>query len=220
MALAVPYTTQSAEQFVELVYSPTTSGEVKRILLSPSAQIPLHFSYLFFPNRAPDFDAAQRFANLKPLRIGRKLRSIESSPASTTPLISVLTDKNIHTRWSPGGGAQQPGQSLTLRFDTPVHFAGISMETGEFITDYPRGIRVTIPAECLNADSVGGSWEFPTWRGPLRFSSDRYPYFGHLGDVAIAFGVEVTSQCVVIEQTGRDPHYDWSVTEIALLVLP
>ena len=220
MVLAVPYATKSSEELVEVIYSPLASQEEKKFLLSPSAQLPLHFRYLFFPHGQFDYQAAKSIAALQPIRIKKILRSISSTPTTSAPLVSLLTDKNVQTRWSPGGGAQIPGQSLRLEFSEPQRFSGVSMETGEFITDYPRGVRVTIPTECLTPNSIGGSWEFPTWRGPLRFSEDGYPYFGHLGDVTIAFGVEVTARCVVIEQTGRDPYYDWSVTEIALLTTP
>ncbi|RIL08320.1 MAG: hypothetical protein DCC75_09225 [Proteobacteria bacterium] len=143
-----------------------------------------------------------------------------SANYSTAPSdLALANDQKKGTRWTPGRGKQLGDEYLHLSFAVPKSLAGLMLATGEFESDFPRGIQILYSMSC-SQDLAGGFADYlsavdiPSWQGPIFYSESGHPYFGAQSRVQIAFPQEITAQCLLIRQTGREENYDWSVAEV------
>jgi hypothetical protein len=213
---APPYSSDTTKTVREAVYN--LESAKRENFISPSLFVMQYFNYIFFPHGAVNSPEAKVLTSVSALPLKDIQIKIETTPPSSSNQIQNMFDGDATTRWSPGGGVQVGGESITLHFSTPLSFDGLQLDTGNFKTDYPRGVTISIPETCASNLSSTGVWNFPEWKGSLRFSSDDHPYFGPQSDVVIPFGATVVTSCLVIEQKGSDSHYDWSVAEMYRLV--
>jgi len=211
-----PYSSEASKLARKAAYSldPTK----REYFTSPSLFVMQYFNYLFIPNGVVDTSNTIPRTSLSSLPLKGAVLKVETTPPSSSIQSENMFDGDVATRWSPGGGVQSGGESIILYFSTPLSFEGLQVNTGNFKTDFPRGIRISIPEKCTNNLSTTGIWTFPEWQGSLQFSVDNAPYFGSQSDVVIPFGATVVTSCLIIEQIGSDSHYDWSVAEIVRLV--
>jgi hypothetical protein len=59
--------------------------------------------------------------------------------------------------------------------------------------------------------------EDPIWHGTLRFSPRGYLYLSQRADVRAHFTKTIQLGCMLLEQIGHEPYYDWSIVELRLL---
>lgn len=213
---APPYSSDASGLVREAFYN--LKGSDRERFISPSLFVMQYFNYLFLPIGEERGVDARAVTSLIPVPLTMAGMKVETTPPTSNNQVEKMFDRDASTRWSPGGGRQLGGESVTLHFSTPLTFDGIKIETGNFITDYPRGVTIVVPAKCGERLTTDGEWNFPEWKGSLRFSNDNVPYFGPQSDVVIPFGTSVVTSCLAITQTGSDVHYDWSVAEISRLV--
>lgn len=166
----------------------------------------------------------------------RRYRSARTLPRSYIPLettvaassnvqkdtIAALSDSNLSTRWSPETGHQDEAQWISFRFPEPLLIDGLQLPPGDFITDFPRALRVKCTSQCETASESGNSdsdtiFTSNPWLGILRFSPDGYPYYGSQGKVRAIFSKTRTCQCLRIEQTGFESRFNWSIAELRIL---
>jgi hypothetical protein len=137
-----------------------------------------------------------------------------------------MHDRNIATRWSPGGGAQHGTEWIYVYLPEPQTIHGIELVTGPFHTDFARGIRVSSALHCkqqvrspteVSFDSL---LEVSEWEGSISMTTDGYPYFGGQGGGRMYFRSPTVARCLLIEQTARFPGFDWSIAEVRTLRYP
>lgn len=121
-----------------------------------------------------------------------------------------VLDGRADTRWHPGA-PQAPGQWLELDLGQTERLAGIRLEVGDWVTDWPRGLRV-------ETDPGDGLWREPQGlqlaRGALVWGGGRVLNRG--GVLAARFADQPVRR-IRLTQTGGHLAYHWSVARLSVL---
>lgn len=135
--------------------------------------------------------------------------SVTGSVAAADP--AAVLDGRRDTRWSTGR-PQRSGEWLRVDFSSPVALAGVALDQGSALLDYPRGLRVEIAGP-------DGQWEERPaefrWIGPLAWTGTHLLRLG-VARVVVAWP-PTRAGALRLTQTGADPVYDWSVAELRWL---
>ncbi len=150
--------------------------------------------------------------------------SAEVTASHHPELSRLMIDGRSKTRWTAGGGSQKGGEWVSVRFSTPLKLDGVELFLGDYVTDFPRGLRVR-GAETCDAlgtpDSIEASGvvvvESPAWYGGLDFTAQGYPYFRGRHSMRLFFPSSEDFQCLVFEQIGESDGTDWSIAELRIL---
>lgn len=153
-----------------------------------------------------------------PTRLGGTIvASHRFTPDELAPLLSHRSG-----RWSAQRGRQEGDEWLYVVLQHPETVIGVRLATGQFTSDFPRGLRVSVPEGCpADPKSASRSKEVfaaAQWLGQIHFTEAGYPFFGDQRLVAPRFYQPVTTRCLLIEQTGRSRSFDWSVTHLDLIL--
>ena len=126
--------------------------------------------------------------------------------------LGAMIDGDPRSRWH---SRQQGGEwfDITLSASRPVR--ALRMRSGEAGTDFPRGIRI---ATLLDSGKWETVFEQPHWYGPVRWTDDGYPYFGHQGDVLVVLPQKVNTRRLRVTQIGHESFFDWSVSDLKVSV--
>lgn len=187
-----------------------------KILISPSYYMVREFGAGILELRA-------RLDKLRAVSIKDLASEVRFSHFSTQKSISKVSDGNLHTRWASKKGAQLGDEWFSLRFREPLELDGIELATGDYTTDFPRGVRVSYAAECdQNVDASQSTvwnlaYEAISWQGSIHFTASGHPYHGGQAEVRIVFNKPIVARCVLVEQIGKEKTFDWSVAEVFLL---
>ncbi len=143
---------------------------------------------------------------------------ITSWPEARPKQIKHLFDQRTRSRWSLFRGKQNADEKLCLNFSRPLSLSGIELSTGDFVADFPRGLRISTVSNCEAPDKAVTSTivDYPRWEGPVQFTVRGYPYFGGQSNVRVIFPKTVEATAILVEQTGVSSNFDWSVAEIFL----
>ncbi len=134
-----------------------------------------------------------------------------------------LIDPPPGWRWTSGGGTQRGIEWLAVRVAKPELLSGITIDSGDYLSDFARGISV------LGAPSCPPDWDpahgepirveplatINDWRGPIAVTPKGLLYYGPLTKMTVYFNRPTITQCILIRQTGTAP-YDWSIMKIGL----
>lgn len=155
---------------------------------------------------------------------------ISSYPsANSAGRLSRMVDEKIRTRWSSGTGKQSGTEALLISIPAGIKLDAIELDPGAFQSDFPRGLRVFSSPQCTFLYNFQPSElepymdkavEISEWQGAIKFSSDGFPYFASQSDVRVTFSETREVECLLIEQTGHDEHFDWSVAELRFVRSP
>ena len=134
-----------------------------------------------------------------------------------------LFDRKAKSRWSPVKGHQGGTEWLLVSLDKPTTLYGLQLDIRKYYyADFPRGIRILAAHSCPNFPSEQADFRevvnYNSWQGPIEFTEQGYPYFGGQSDVTIYFPKAITASCLKIEQIGTEPNFDWSVSELNVIV--
>lgn len=135
-----------------------------------------------------------------------------------------LIDDRPKTRWTSGGGRQRGDEWVGLRFSSPRQLDAVELFLGNFVTDFPRGLRVRASASCEAPPRAPGFEQnsevllnYPAWYGGLDFTPQGYPYFRGRYSMRLFFPKTEEIQCLLFEQTGESIGTDWSIAEVRIL---
>ena len=202
-------TVDVADDFLEYIQTTTTSPSYA--VLKKTGLWPLFIS---------DIISHWQFSSLL-----REKPVISTSHVGADP-VSHIYDRNIGTRWSPGGGLQRGDEWIYVFLPEPQHIHGIELVTGPFHTDFPRGLRISIGRNCPTKITrpvdvpLQTITNIPAWEGSLTMTMNGYPYFGGQGGGRIYFKRPHVVRCLLIEQTGSINSFDWSIAELRTLKYP
>lgn len=126
--------------------------------------------------------------------------------------IEKMLDSDSRTRWSTGS-FQKGGEQLSLDLKQEISLSKIKLNTGVFLKDFPRGLKVVLEDSNGNKNLVFNKTD---WLGPLKFTKLGYTYFGNQSDVEIAFDKSYKTKKIILTQTSKDRKYDWSIAELEL----
>ncbi len=198
----------SDKAFNSKVMSGNNGGTLpKSILVSPSYQ-------LYRVNGPAVVEMAAIVDVIQFSSVENMVAQVHSSHKPENARLAV--DGNTETRWFSGFPGQTAKENFALRFYSPKEFDGVSLELGNFYSDFPRGIRIGVAETCDNFANGPEQtiYEAPTWQGRIMLSKDGYPYYGAQTDVKIMFGRPVKGQCVYFEQIAVSDVFEWSIAEI------
>lgn len=212
---------QSMEPVKSLVAAPSTLTRAQgwdSLVISPSYAALKHLG--FWP--LPEMQRVQNAHSAMP-----EPGSFSISASSQPQLLPLILDRDFETRWSSSNALQQGQEWLLLRFANPTQLDGVYLKLGDFITDFPRAFTIsaadsckaTQPATIAHPRSSAAFAEVIStsrWEGPLGYTPSGHPYFGLQSDVRIDFPKQITTRCLLIEQTGK-ASFDWSVAELRVL---
>ena len=151
---------------------------------------------------------------------------ISASHDNDPKKLRFLTDRRRDKRrWSAGKGFQSGDEKLHLFFTHPTRLSGVKLFSGEFTSDFPRGLRISTARRCSmhmpGAKVIRKNYSLASalssWQGQVKFTPAGYPYFGGQDKVQVYFPESIEARCLLIEQIGKDASFDWSVTEIEVL---
>lgn len=155
----------------------------------------------------------------------REQPHLQASTPGVAPL-SNLNDRDLATRWSPGGGEQKGDEWIYVHFRESMLLLGLELATGGFHTDFARGIRIAVGQECIEQydatkrDTLTTVYEEPHWEGSIAMTDEYYPYFSGQGGGRIFFTAPMQVHCLLIEQIGQVQGFDWSVAELRVMKYP
>ena len=198
--------------------APDFTEYVEQVVTSPSHAI-LKKTGLW-PLRMKDTIQHWKFSSLL-----REKPTVSTHATGIEP-VEYMFDRNIGTRWSPGGGAQVGNEWIYVFLPEPQLVQGLEIVTGPFHTDFARGIRVSVDHNCNERISDPSEVtlqtliSIPEWEGSLTITSDGFPYFGGQGGGRLYFKQPITVQCILIEQTATAKGFDWSIAELRTLKYP
>lgn len=186
------------------------------VLCSPSLRLLNKYGLWLVEQRSRT--AAQTFAPLLAFDPGAQVSaSGESSPLQ----LSAMTDRHRNTRWSNKAARQTGSEWVFIHFPSPRVISGIDLSPGETAeSDFPRGLRLRGAEHCTSTEDVRGTEplsEFPVWEGGLRLTPQGFPYCLGESNVEILLRKPHQLQCILVEQTGYTPYYEWSIGEIGVL---
>lgn len=186
----------------------TSSGgnDVAKNLISPSAGILLREGFTVGARAVPP---DVRFTPVAPL-----IERIVVSHGAEQ--VSALTDRDKKTRWSAGRGVQIGDEWMRIHFKAPTQIAGLELDPGPFVTDFPSGLEIVAPPDCSTNEGPA-ILSIPRWLGPIRSTPKGYLYYGEERAVQVRFPSAQTVPCLVIRQTGSGRSVDWSVAELSVL---
>jgi hypothetical protein len=188
---------------------PGVTPEIRALLTSPSGTVLRHTLR----------DDPTLFQNLKRYRTlsTRTMRPTGDIGASYTLTLgdsTVVAPPQGETRLRTSLGGQKGDELLTIRLAEPGIVNGIALSPGEFLWDFPRGLRIK-GGSCDRA-AARDIMTIPSWQGALRFSPAGNPYWSDHADVRIIFPQPESVECLFVEQTGRSQH-DWSIASVGIL---
>ncbi|MCB0317702.1 MAG: hypothetical protein KDD56_03030, partial [Bdellovibrionales bacterium] len=165
-----------------------------------------------------------KFKIKKKIPLRKETASLSASANNSTNKLRRITDISEATRWSTGLGKQNGDEWLLINLVEPVSFSGIELKLGKFRADFPRALKIYAKEKCENNEI--STWknkddyllksDIP-WQGAINFTNDGYPYYGSQSDIVIFFNNSVNASCILVEQVGKTPAFEWSITGINLL---
>jgi alpha-L-fucosidase len=122
------------------------------------------------------------------------------SASNNTVSAGLAIDKNAGTRWTTGA-AQVPGMWFKLDLSMAKTVKGITLDSSQYPTDYPRGYTVQVSTDDVNYTQVASA-------APGSVVQTN-------GVVTITFA-PVSARYIKITQTGSDPGLWWSINELTI----
>lgn len=158
-------------------------------------------------------------ATFSKLRLS-EIKEITSSHPESAARYGNMLDGDLGTRWSPQSGQQNGDEWLRLSFDQVEEIKGIYMKTGMFPADFPRAVEIVYAQSCESgagrADiDFSRIYYTPRWEGPIKYTTDGFPYYDGQSEVLIIFVRPVQASCIEVRQVGKAP-LDWSVAELRI----
>jgi len=188
---------------------PGVTPEIRALLASPSGAVVRHT----LRDDPTLFENLKRYRSLS-TRTMRPTGDIGATYTLTLGDSTVVTPTEDAPRLRTSLGGQRGGERLTIRLAEPGLVNGLAVSPGEFIGDFPRGLRIRggscRPEEARDIMSI------PSWQGALRFAPSGNPYWSDHADVQIIFPKAESVECLFVEQTGHSQH-DWSIASVKIL---
>ncbi|MCO6431937.1 MAG: hypothetical protein J5J00_13845 [Deltaproteobacteria bacterium] len=132
----------------------------------------------------------------------------------------AVCDARKSTRWSPGKGHQEGDEFIDIRFEDSPQLRGIELATGDFTSDFPRGVKVSCETVCAgnqNSPCFNTVREIPSYQGAIHYTSDGYPYYGGQNEVKIYFKEPISCKKIRVSQIGVTNSFDWSIAALRFL---
>jgi hypothetical protein len=195
-----------------------TQIRFEKALLSPSYPVINHYGLASLNDpriiTEADFRAAKKFSAIA-----------NASSSGGTDGVDGLLKTRAGARWYTGKGPMQGSEWVHVYLPTPVKLRGVKLSADEFHTDFPRGLRIATlpscnqPAKDFAPDVTLYNEQInePSWQGSLGFTKSGHPYLTPQGVVKAYFRYDVTTQCLLIQQTGKSDFFDWSIANLQLL---
>ncbi|MDC0358460.1 hypothetical protein OAO01_06555 [Oligoflexia bacterium] len=130
-------------------------------------------------------------------------REVYAATASAHPEVAFnVHDGDRVTRW---GSAlpQTPAMEFTLNFAQPTSIRAFRYDMGQWIHDYPRGLKVEVELETGDIQALISSEQYQAIRYLVEYGSTWSIYFEPLVAKRLKF-----------TQLGAHPVFDWSIAEI------
>ncbi|MCE2513572.1 MAG: discoidin domain-containing protein [Acidobacteria bacterium] len=134
--------------------------------------------------------------------LGERLPVVGAAASENEALVDYAIDRAHGPRWTTG--PQAPGQWLRLELDASRAVGGVVL-WGSLGMEFPRRLRV-------ETSRNGRTWEV-AWEGPTELPVLRGALRDPRAPLTIAFAA-APARYVALRQTGRDPSFAWSVTEV------
>jgi len=187
-------------------YASTTDPDLKKILCSPSSAVIRHFAYQH-PNLIEDLAEMKRRSRQPSVELTSSEATITMTPASVAPA------SELYWRWSSRRGRQNGDEVLTVTFQQPTTLRGVELDTGNYFTDFPRGVEI-LGGSC-DQSKAKTLFTAPSWQGSLAFTPQGYPYLSSRAVVRALFNTEEQVECLFVRQTGT-ALVDWSVSRVRI----
>ncbi|MCB0311311.1 MAG: hypothetical protein KDD42_08750, partial [Bdellovibrionales bacterium] len=170
-------------------------------------------------------DDIQQLQSLGQISKRRKNLELKFSDNDSDAAFRKVFDHNLNTRWSSSTGMQSGNEWIAIRLLSPQSVRGLDLATGEYGSDFPRGLRVYGFETCEDLPTPATRQDYkskilinvPHWPGRIDFSPAGFPYYDGQSNVRIWFKENVYVSCLLVQQIGRSETFEWSVAEIQVL---
>ena len=142
-----------------------------------------------------------------PPEIGRPLQVASLSSNVNGPLVGLMLDRDLGTRWTTG--PQTKGMMLEIDLGSSRQLSAIELSLGSSYRDFPRGLRI-------EASDDRDAWS-QVWQG----TSAGHAVIGALVDPAkmpLVYDLaSVNARYLRLALTGEDQTFYWSIAELKVL---
>jgi hypothetical protein len=149
--------------------------------------------------------------------VGDALQSVLSYSGPVD--FSVLSDGKSATGWHTDQPFQFGNEWLEISLKEPI--SAIRLYTGDYFSDFPRGVKISFLERCPAAHT---GWKnaptaliLPQNYGDIAVTNDGYPYFEQQYALSAFLPDALVANCILVQQTGRDDHYAWTVADITIV---
>jgi hypothetical protein len=188
-------------------YAAASDPDLRKILCSPSSAVIRHFAYQH-PNLIDDLAEMRHKSRQSSIDITSAVATITMTPTSTPP------PPEQYWRWSSRRGRQLGDEVLTVAFHQPAVLRGVELDSGNYFTDFPRGVEI-LGGPC-DQSQAKVLFSAPSWQGSLAFTPHGYPYLSSRSTVKALFNSEEEVSCIFVRQTGK-ALVDWSVSRVRMI---
>jgi hypothetical protein len=200
------------------VFEPNLTAEQEKYIISPSFRVIDTLGLWTISERERERVMNTTFAASS--TVPSQVTASHSKLGNET---AKMFDQNRETRWSAGRAFQQGDEWLYVKFDQPQTLSAIELAPSHFKSDFPRALTISQVDGCPDAFSEADRQKphpkiisFSPWEGTLDYTSKGFPFYTAQTRVRAFFPQTIATQCLLIEQTGKDSRVDWSVAELRL----
>lgn len=193
------------------------SNETGKFVVSPSFPVIDALGMWVLQER----ERVQRTRFMPSPSIPMKVLASHSKPGNEP---SKMFDQDRTTRWSAGRAFQSGDEWLYLKFDSAQNLSAVELAPSFFKSDFPAALRISsvdaCPDDVTRPQDLGAARhmliEYNPWQGSLDYTDKNFPFYTAQKRVRAFFPKITSTQCLLVEQVGKNAHVDWSVAEIRL----
>lgn len=176
--------------------------DYKNVLFSPSQAVIKNNGLVYLLNK-------DLLENKKIYRNIKILKPTLTSNYGKESLHNLLS-KNPNKRYATFKGKQDGDEWIQIATKDKNEILGIELDTGNFKTDFPNTIEVK---DCSN-NLIKAQKNL----GNITYTAKGLPYYAGQNKMTILFDKAINANCLKIFQTGKNKHYEWSLTQIKYLL--
>lgn len=174
-----------------------------KIMLSPSTAVLKEYGIQYYLKKDDLFNK-KNFINI------RKLKPVLDSNYNKDDLKKIFRNSKA-LRWSTKKGKQDGDEWIKIITPKKENITGVFLSAGNFKTDFPIKIKII---DCDNGNIILEQKNL----GNIEFTSNGYPYYGPQDKTTFLFPKNIKTNCIKIEQTGKNKNFEWSVANIKFMI--
>ncbi len=197
------FITDSTISYIEKLQKNKESLTSNSILLSPSTAVIKEYGLQYYEKKDMLFNK-KHFKNI--LTLSPTLDSNYNKDS-----LKNILRKSPKARWGSKKSRQDGDEWIKIILPNEMTLTGVFISTGNFKTDFPDELEFV---DCNSNKLIMRQKNL----GNVEFTPNGYPYYGAQDKVTFLFPNNITTNCLLIKQVGKNKNYDWSISTIKFIL--